>query len=175
MELSNITWPVYWLGNIDLKHGNSIVYIEKEYLDKTTLEIHVDQLIIDDTSRKGDTLGKRRLQMLDSKLFSINKAIYFLTDLVKLANSKTWFIDNTGKTFIYKKTIRAKLTCHRIKNILPGVSLGVLVEVEGIPQRFKLMYQPTDADKYAGLLFMHNSYIIYGLYSEPFKNSYRKI
>lgn len=152
-----------------------MIYVENEYVNKTTLETHIDKLIIDDTSISADTLGKRRLKMFDKTLFSIDKTIYFLADLVKLSGSKTWFVDNLGKPFIYKKGARATLTCYRIKNILPGTTLGVIVEVEGIAQRFKLMYRPTDEDKYVGLLFIHNSYIIYGLYKQPFKKSYRRV
>jgi hypothetical protein len=174
MKLTNIAWPVFWLGNIIPKKEGSIIFVEDEFLDKTTMEIHIERRIIDNKSIPKDTLGKRRLLITD-KLFQLNKAIYFLADLIKLSKAGIWFIDNTGNCFTYQKTYSATLTCHKIKNILPGVTLGVLIEVEGIPQRFKLMYRPTDDEIYAGVLYIHNSYILYGLYTKPFKKSYRKV
>lgn len=174
MKLANITWPVFWLGNISIKKEGSIIFVEDELLNKTTMEIHIDRRIIDNKSIPKDTLGKRRLLIKD-KLFQFNKAVYFLADLIKLAKTDTWFIDNVGNCFTYQKTSSATLTCHKIKNILPGITLGVLIEIEGIPQRFKLMYRPTDDEIYAGVLYIHNSYILYGLYTKPFKKSYRKV
>lgn len=176
MELKSITWPVYWLGNLELKKEGTSIYVENEYLNTETLETHISKLIIDDGSVVGDSLGKRRLKLYRTcTLFPINKTIYFLGDLIKLATSKTWFIDNQGNTFTYRKTTRAKLTCHKIKNILPAIGMGAVLEVEGIPQRFKVIYRPFNDESYVGVLTTNNSYILYGLYKEPFKNSYRKI
>lgn len=176
MELNLITWPVYWLGNLDLKKEGTSIYVENEYLNTETLETHINKLVIDDVSVVGSSLGKRRLKLLKTcNLFPISKSLYFLGDLIKLATNKTWFIDSRGVTFTYKKTTRAKLTCHKIKNILPAIGMGAILEVEGIPQRFKVIYRPFNDESYVGVLTTNNSYILYGLYEEPFKNSYRKI
>lgn len=178
MRLEDIVWPVFELGRIDLKTKDQLSYIEIEYQNNETEEYTSTKYIIDDKSISGSTLGKRRLIMKDSgkiTLMPINRCIYFLADMIKLARAGIWFIDNSGAVFQYKKTTRAKLTCHKLKNIIPGSHLGVTIEVEGIHQRFKLLYKPTSDYQYVGLLYFNHSYILYGMYITPFKPSYRKL
>lgn len=178
MKLEDIVWPVFDLGCIDLKTSNGLVYYEIEYINKETLDIGITKYIIDDKNIQGSTLGKRRMHIIQAEgkvIAPIKRGVYFLADLIKLARAKVWFIDNTGTVFQYKKTIRAKLTCHKLKNIIPGHNVGVIVEVEGIPQRFKLLYRPTSEYTYVGLLYYNHSYILYGMYMKPFEPSYRKL
>ena len=67
--------------------------------------------IIDDRNEPGATLALRRLKLkvANIDLFKINKAIYFVGDLIKLATPHTWFIDSNGRLFNYLKTSKAKL------------------------------------------------------------------
>ena len=177
MNLSEINWPVYRLGEHKPKIEDGITFYSKEYLDKETDLVYLGLRIIDDKSLDGDTLGARRLRLKvdEENLFPIRISVYFLADLIKLAKATTWFIDNHGVVFQYKKSTRAKLTSHKIKNILPGTGMGCIIELEGIPQRFKAMYRPSIEQTYAGVLRWGLGYILYGFYSEHFKPSYRGV
>ncbi len=177
MKLETINWPVFLLGNIDVTTVNSVSYKETEVYLIEEERFAFNKLIIDDKNIKEDTLSLRRLVLMNRgvNLFPIQVAIYFLADLIKIAKNKVQFIDSSGNIFKYEKFKPAPLTCHRLKNILPSVGVGVIIEVEGITQRFKLMFEPNDEQQYVGLLKLNNSYLLYGMYNEPFKKTYRKI
>jgi len=51
-----------------------------------------------------------------------------------------------------------------------------LLEVEGESPRYKIMYAPNALDKYVGMLRVSAKvYLVYGLYEEQHKNTWRKI
>ena len=106
-------------------------------------------------------------------IFPIKNAVYFLVDLIKLAKQTTWFIDNTGKVFQYRKTTRAKLTFHKITKVLPLDGMGAIIEVQGLHNRFKCMYAPKPEQIYAGVLRWGLGYVLYGFYTESLKPTHR--
>ena len=178
MNLSEIAWPVYRLGEHKPTCEGGLVYYSKEYVDKDSGESRVGLRIVDDISIPGDTLGMRRLKLKFSSsqnIFTIKTAVYFIADLIKLAKQTTWFIDNTGRVFQYKKTTRAKLTCHKITKVLPLDGMGAIVELQGLHQRFKCMYAPKPEQYYAGVLRWGLGYVLYGFYVEPFKPTHRAV
>lgn len=168
---------MYRLGEHKPLVEDGITFYSKEYVDNNTEVSRLGLRIVDDKSLDGATLGLRRLALRvdEENVFPIRTAIYFLADLIKLAKATTWFIDNHGRVFQYKKSTRAKLTSHKIKNILPGTGMGCVVELEGIPQRFKAMYRPLPDQNYAGVLRWGLGYLLYGFYSTQFKPSYRSV
>jgi len=133
--------------------------------------------VIDDKTVDKPTLAERRLilQDNDTKLLIMREAIFFLGDLIKRADGKTWFIDSLGKIFLYKKKTRAKLKFHKINKILPVNSGGCIVEVEGISSRMKSLFAPTEPVNYAGILYYGKSLILYGLYPNKEKESWRMV
>lgn len=175
MNLLEINWPVFRLGEHKPIQDGELIYYSKEYVDKQSLETKVGLRLIDDKSVQGSTLGIRRLNITGVKLFPIRQAIYFLGDLIKIAKQTTWFIDNSGKIFQYRKTSRAKLTAHKIKKVLPLEGMGAIIEVVGLPQRFKCMYSPKPEQYYAGILQWGLSYVLYGFYTDAFKQTYRAV
>jgi hypothetical protein len=177
MRLEQIVWPVFRLGEREPQQDGDIVYYATEYTDLDTHEHTGTLRIVDDKSIDRDTLSRRRLELLVNNipLFPIRQAIYFLGDLIKLAKSSTWFIDSSGALFQYKKSKRAKLLVRKITKILPTAGLGVVLELEGIPQRFKTTFKP-DADvEYAAVLQSGMSYIFYGLYNTKPQESWRLV
>jgi len=104
MNLAEITWPVFRLGEREPKQQNGVVFYYTEYVDEQNVPF-VAMQIVDDRNLSGKTLGLRRLQLKSSneKLHKVKTAIYFLADLVKLAKNTTWFIDNSGCVFNYQK------------------------------------------------------------------------
>lgn len=153
------------------------MWFHTEYIDEnndTSLTIKV----VDDKNLLQKTLGLRRLVLQKDpkvKLHKISTAIYFLADLIKLAKTTTWFIDNTGKVFQWKKYTRAKLTTKKIRQVLPADGIGCVLEVEGLTQRFKMLQKPQDVHRYAVFLVIHNMYILYGLSETTRKDSWRLV
>ena len=177
MNLQEIQWPVFRLGEHKPIMENGIVYYSKEYRNNEDASTKVGLRIVDDVTVDGGTLGIRRLnlRMEGASMYSIKSALYFLVDVIKLAKQTTWFIDNHGKVFQYKKSTRAKLQTFKIKKVIPLSALGVVIEVEGLTQRFKCIFKPRPEQAYAGVLRWGLGYILYGFYEEPIKPTYRGV
>ncbi len=177
IQLRDLVFPVFRLGNKKPLENEGVLYFLSEYADKDTGAITHNIRVVDDKTRPGTTLGLRRLAMKSSgvSLYPIRTAVYFLGDLIKLANSETWFIDSSGKLFQHKKFKRAKLQIKKITKVLPGTGIGCVLELEGIASRFKCMTHPEAHQKYAGVLFIDNGYILYGLYESEAKESWRLV
>lgn len=153
------------------------MFFHTEYLDESN-ESSLTLKIVDDTSLPQKTLGLRRLALQkDPKvtLHKISTAIYFLADLIKLAKATTWFIDNSGNVFQWKKYTRAKLVTKKIKQVLPADGIGCVLEVEGLSQRFKSLQRPQDFHQYAVFLVINRMYILYGLSEFTRKDSWRLV
>lgn len=177
MNLEKIVWPVFRLGEKTPQTEDSIVYYATEYENLDTGRHSAVMRIVDDKNIEQPTLSRRRLQLLVQgvKLFPINKAVYFLGDLLKLAKTTTWFIDSAGTLFQYKKSKRVKLLVREISQVFPTTGLGAVIELKGVPQRFKTAFKPNDDDRYAAVLYSNHSYILYGLYKDEPKESWRLI
>lgn len=174
ISLQEISYPVYKLPdkpNVD--DGVIYYYSEQEKGDITISKL----LIVDDDNIEGDTLAARRLKILagGTKLYRLSNAIFFLGDLIKLATPQTSFIDSKGKLFAYKKTSSAKLKFYKIKKVIPIPTGGAIIEVEGIPARFKVLQTPSDDIRCAGILLYGMSYILYGLYNYTPEDTRRMI
>jgi hypothetical protein len=50
-----------------------------------------------------------------------------------------------------------------------------VLELEGIASRFKTMKQPETYEQYAGVLHMDNSYLLYGYFDSPQKDTWRLV
>jgi len=153
------------------------VYYYTHYVDELNSETATVR-VVDDASIPGTTLGMRGLRLkADPKvtLFPVRTAIYFLADLVKLAKSTTWFIDNSGRVFHYEKTTRAKLTTRKIKQVLPAAGLGCVFELQGLSSRFKAMQRPGENQHYARVLQLGMAHIFYGFCDAHKPDSWRMV
>ncbi len=176
IKLSEISWPVFKLGEHRPEQRDGRVFYLAEYSDKDTNEYFENIRLIDDKSITKPTLGLRRLVLRNqATLHRIGTAIYSLVDLVKLAKHTTWFIDNSGAVFQHKKCTRAKLQTRRIKQVLPAAGLGCVLEIEGLSQRFKSMLRPSVEQQWAGLLEVSGGYLLYGFYDQPIKPTWRLV
>jgi len=52
---------------------------------------------------------------------------------------------------------------------------GAIIEVENISTRFKALYTPESANRYAGILNYGKSLILYGFYSQEHSKTWRRI
>lgn len=177
MKLEEIIWPVFQLKSEQPLSSQGVSGYLKHMLDTEELDIYSNILVIDDKNITGDTLGVRRLKLMleGVSLYPLTKAIYMLGDLIRLTKGrKSWSIDNSGKVFNYIKTFRAPLSCHKILQVLRVSSGGYILELEGIGERFKILNEVKDC-KYAGIITINRRKILYGLYIDKFKKTYRLV
>ena len=178
INLTEIRYPVFKLP----KSASPIVegpltFVYSAQYDEEAEEYYDNIRIVDDKRIPGDSLSRRRLILLDSGkiLQKISKAIFFLGDLVKSADRNDHFIDSNGRLFQYKKTTRAKLTFHKVTNVIPIPTGGALLDIKDIPSRMKVLFAPEKQDIYAGILHMGLANILYGIYEQPYKSSWRMV
>ena len=176
VSLADIHVPVYKRGTTKPMTEDKVIFFlmgkDTEYSDAEYV-----LLIVDDKNKPGESLAERRLGLLADgvQLFSLKRAIFFLGDLIKLAKSRTWFIDASGTLFNYKKGARIPLIYKRIKKVLHIAGGGAIIEVDGIASRFKTLFAPTIEQKYAGLLQLKNTHILYGLYDQEYSATTRAV
>lgn len=174
--LASIAFPVFRLGKSKPMQENGIsFYLLGKDIDYSDAQYQV--LIVDDKNLPEPTLSLRRLRLKaqDVHLFNLKQAIFFLGDLIKVARNGIWFIDSNGLVFQYEKTRRVPLVYKPIKQIINIVTGGAIVEVVGLSERFKLLFAPKDDEKYAGILILDRSHILYGLYDKQYKNTMRAV
>lgn len=173
---SDIVFPVFHLGKLPPITENGLSYY---LLGKNTKydDAEYKKLIIDDKNQPETSLAMRRLSMKNKgiELKKLNKALFFMADLIKLTKLGSWFIDKEGQIFEYKKSKRVRLIFRKIIQVLPLKTGGAIIEVQGSSSRFKTLFAPNDDQKYAGLLVLGNSYILYGLYDQQYADTIRMI
>ena len=178
-HLSDIVFPIFKIGTHKpiVENGLVFYYQERETLVGDDLVKSNRYKLVDDRNLSGDTLARRRLQLAADNvpLAKLSNALYFLGDFIKLADPKLWFIDSKGKVFNYKRSTRAKLKFYKIAQLIPIKTGGVIVEAEGILQRFKALYAPSNNEAYVGILHFGMGTILYGFYSEKHDETWRLI
>lgn len=165
MNLKKINFPVYLVTKPVSREGTALVFLnaeeELEYLD--------------DLSIPFESLGMRRLH-IPHKLVPLTNAIYFIKDMVKLTLGETQFIDSKGYLFKYSKTRMVPLVFKRITKIIPIKTGGAILEIDNEYPRYKIMYAPNPDEKFVGLLRVSaKAYTVYGLYTELYEDTRRKI
>lgn len=178
-SLSEIVFPVFNIGihKPQVEKGLVFYYHEREEYIEDELVTTTKYKVVDDQNLSGETLAKRRLQLTveEVPLAKLSNAVYFLGDLIKIADPKLWFIDSRGKIFNYKRTTRAKLKFYKVLRLLPINTGGVVVEVEGLSQRFKALYRPTEDKQYVGILHFGVALILYGFYDQKYDETWRMV
>lgn len=175
VSLKDLQFPIYRLGLDKPSQYDGVLYYESIKTDKEGKKIDIKQ-IVDDAKVNGNSLAMRRLAMMSEgiNLKPIKNAIFFISDFIKLATAGTWFIDSSGMLFQHTKSVRAKLVFRPINKVIPIATGGAIIEVVDIPTRFKTLYAPK-YEKFAGLLNIGRVYILYGLYEEKPKDTWRLI
>lgn len=176
--MQELNFPVFKLAaKTAPEERDGILYYVSENFNRDTAKYHQTARVLDDKTLPGPTLAHRRLQAqkLGATLYPIKTALYFLGDFIKLAKSNTWFVDSTGRVFQYKKTTRAKLQFYRVQKLFPLPGMGAVVEVQGISQRFKVLWMPTVPVQWAGVIKFGKTLILYGLYKDKLPDSWRLV
>lgn len=177
MKLQEISFPVFRLKQERPLERDGLVYYVSESFNLDTAESKQTVRLIDDKNLEFDTLSRRRLEIAKAEgvLYPIKYAVYFLGDFVKLNKPGVYWIDSAGKYFQYEKSTRAKLKFYEIENIFPLEAMGAVIQVRGLPQRFKVLFKPSSKIAWAGILDVNKMKILYGLYEQPHKETWRKI
>jgi hypothetical protein len=174
IELTALVWPVFRIGVNPPNTSDGLLYIANESIDQES-NMRINAYVIDDKNIDRPTLGLRRLTIDKKDLYPLHTAIYTLQDLVKLSSPKTWFIDNSGQVFQYKKSTRAKLQTYKINQVLPVSGIGCVLEIQGFSERFKSLTVPSNTEKYAGILTYNGKNILYGLYTTNIEPTWRLV
>jgi hypothetical protein len=177
IQVSDIKYPIFILGKTKPQSKEGVLYYISNKMNLDTGEDLSSIRIVDDKNIEGDSLAKRRLLLQSEKinLVPLRKSIFFLGDLIKLANPNLWFIDSDGKVFNYKKSSRVKLKFHLITNIIKIPSGGAILCLEGIPTRFKSLYAPEIENTHAGVLHHGKSLLLYGFFDAKYDDTWRMI
>lgn len=181
MHLNEITYPVYRLREEQpqLVDGVLLYFFEKARETFDSIEHYYVLRIIDDSNLQGNSLAERRLQVRNrgGEVYRLNRAVFFLGDLIKMSTPKMWFIDSKGKLFRHSKQTRVKLVYRKVTKAIPIKGGGIIIEVEGMSLRMKSLFTPRIAfnDLHAGVLLMGMSPILYGFYDQKYKDTWRMI
>ena len=175
IDLSQVSFPVYRLSKVKPSQEYGLLYYCNEYFNVDTAEFNRVVSIVDDTNIREQTLSRRRLRAKaqGTTLYPLRKAIFFLGDFIKMAKKGYWFIDSNGKLFTYVKSTKTPLIFRKIKKIIPTKGTGSLIEVEGIPNRFKTLYIVNNNMRYAGILSRGHTHVLYGVYDRKYKDTWR--
>jgi len=173
-DINVISYPVFKLPDKPNVDNNVMYYYSEIEKEGSTLG---KLLIIDDKNIDKPTLAQRRLQLsnMQTPLYRLKYATFFLGDLIKLATSSTYFIDSNGKLFIYKKSTNAKLNFYKVTKVIPINTGGAIIEVDGLPNRFKVLMTPSTDKLCAGILLVGKACILYGLYNTIPENTRRMV
>jgi hypothetical protein len=176
INLKGISYPVFKIGEEIPSFDNGVCFYLRQYKLEDN-QVRNVLLVIDDKNIDKSTLSLRRLSLMSDKvtLKKLSNAVFFLGDLVKLADRKSWFIDSNGEVFQYKKTKSVPLEFRRITKVIAISSGSAIIEVEGIASRFKVLYAPREDEVYAGVLKDGITYILYGVYTQKFDKTRRMI
>ncbi len=163
-NLANIEFPLY---TITMNYKNiweefNILYIE------TPSGIY----ILDNKNLDGNTVGKRRLKINNSKKYMPRSTISTVAQLIKSNNST--FIDNTGIVFKYKKTKLVPLKYYAAKEVIKLNDYCIVI-LKGIDYPIKTNCRDAYGIEYVGLLHTNMGYILYEFSDERRKDTRRKI
>lgn len=175
--LIDLCWPIYRIGKSKPIVDDKVSYFLFAKATETDA-LSYKILFLDDRNINSPSLGTRRLvlESAGNNLYKLKTAVFFLADLVKLANPSTWFIDSAGVLFQYTKTRRVSLVYKRITKIIPIATGGSIIELEGLSERFKSYRTPEiSSTPYAALLEDNQTHLLYGFYDKLYKNTSRMI
>lgn len=153
---SSIAFPIYPLPSSNWERADGLLF--------------VDEIVVDDTNMRGETLGVRRLQT-SFEVLPLKKAILDFTGMIKQSNNV--FIDSTGVPFIYQKTKMLPLRYKKIKRIDRKVVASVL-HLEGEKHPLKIIRPPEPGRSWAGVLYYQGLPWKLYEYSEKFQKDTRR-
>lgn len=106
--------------------------------------------IVDDRNISARTLGARRL-LSPHPLYKLLRHRGDVIELIKdTAGTRSWYIDNLGSYFTYKRTSLQKLVCHKINDIIYKDFYSLII-LEGI--NFPVVVNRPPVGSFAQILY----------------------
>lgn len=152
-----INFPAYKIKEPVIKDG--LVYSENK--------------LIDDTNIKEETLGLRRLKT-PLKVGNLKTYREDIVDLIKDSTStEEWYIDYLGNIFLYRKTTKERLICHKIAEVINKDTYSIIV-VKDV--NFPIIVDRPPTGSYAQMLYFGDfPWKLYNVLSEYSKPTYKKV
>lgn len=169
LSWSDIIFPLFPLG----------LGIEGFYEEDKVLFVkdHTGYRILDDKNLSGDSLGERRLHLKaeTKQIYPLKRKIDTFIDLVKYSKVYKYYIDVEGRQFKYNKTRFAKLLYRPILFSKFVEGKGTVFTVKGVNSWFEVNYLLHPEARWAGLLKIDRTWLLYDLSFEKKQDSRRKI
>lgn len=157
-NIESIVFPIYKLPSDNIMEIDGLVFLEDG--------------ILDDKNMPGKSLGMRRLQTpRKDELFKLKKGVNSIEGLL----SYNYWIDSSGRIFIYKKTKSCDLKYYLIKKVERKETASV-VWFYNLQIPFEIRRPPPRSAAYARILFFSGTpWLIYAFTETSGKDTKRMV
>jgi hypothetical protein len=158
-QIPKLVFPVFLLDSENWEESDGLLFLNNK--------------VLDDTNQSGKTLGARRVQTPHRNLHILK---YMITSPNGLLKQKTkYFIDNSGRPFIYEKTTMLPLKYLKISKVELKDS-ATLIRVKGHNSPFTVPRPPEVGYTWAGVLHVQGlPWMLYEYSETKLKDTRRKV
>ena len=158
-SIPKITFPVFLLDSENWEEYDGILFL--------------DNKVLDDRNQEGKTLGARRMQTPHKNLQELKYMVEYPNGLLKQRTK--YFIDNSGRPFIYEKTTMLPLKYLKISKVELKDS-ATLIRVKGHNAPFTVPRPPEVGFTWAGILHVQGlPWMLYEYSETKLKDTRRKV
>jgi len=158
-SIPKITFPVFLLDSENWEEYDGILFL--------------DNKVLDDRNQSGKTLGARRMQTPNKNLHILKHMVEYPNGLLKQRTK--YFIDNSGRPFIYEKTTMLPLKYLKISKVELKDS-ATLIRVKGHNSPFTVPRPPEVGYTWAGILHVQGlPWMLYEYSETKLKDTRRKV
>ena len=158
-QIPKLVFPVFLLDSENWEESDGLLFLNNK--------------VLDDTNQSGKTLGARSVQTPHRNLHILK---YMITSPNGLLKQKTkYFIDNSGRPFIYEKTTMLPLKYLKISKVELKDS-ATLIRVKGHNSPFTVPRPPEVGYTWAGVLHVQGlPWMLYEYSETKLKDTRRKV
>ena len=158
-SIPKITFPVFLLDSENWEEYDGILFL--------------DNKVLDDRNQEGKTLGARRMQTPHKNLQELKYMVEYPNGLLKQRTK--YFIDNSGRPFIYEKTTMLPLKYLNISKV-ELKDTATLIRVKGYNAPFTVPRPPEVGFTWAGILHVQGlPWMLYEYSETKLKDTRRKV
>ena len=158
-SIPKITFPVFLLYSENWEEYDGILFL--------------DNKVLDDRNQEGKTLGARRMQTPHKNLQELKYMVEYPNGLLKQRTK--YFIDNSGRPFIYEKTTMLPLKYLKISKV-ELKDTATLIRVKGYNAPFTVPRPPEVGFTWAGILHVQGlPWMLYEYSETKLKDTRRKV
>ena len=158
-SIPKISFPVFLLDSENWEEYDGILFL--------------DNKVLDDRNQDGNTLGARRMQTPHKNLQELKYMVEYPNGLLKQRTK--YFIDNSGRPFIYEKTTMLPLKYLKISKV-ELKDTATLIRVKGHNAPFTVPRPPEVGFTWAGILHVQGlPWMLYEYSETKLKDTRRKV